>query len=107
MAKRKRVKKTKRRERAALVQAMVKRLTPGFGRWCGEHMPKGTKWDDAASDGVMAECVGNFLCAVFPSMEDKLLHRIATINVRIKARRINVDMPGLARAILRAGGTIT
>ncbi len=103
-------KKQKRREeklqRKRLTADLVKRLTPAFGRWCADHMPKGTKWEEAAADGVMANCVGEYLCSVFPAMPAARLHRIANANVRVKERRINVDMPGIARGILRAGGAI-
>ena len=110
MAKGKGSKKQARREeklkRKRLTAQLIERLTPGFGRWVAEHMPKGTKWDDAARDGAMAKCVGDYLCSVFPSMDNERLHRIAKVNVRVKERRINVDMPGIARGILRAGGAI-
>ena len=100
----KQAKKIKRRERKALADSIVRRLARSFGPWCHEHMPKGTKWDDAAADGVMGECVGNYLCEIFPDMDKEWLRRLAEANVRIKERRINVDMPGIARGILKLGG---
>lgn len=102
---RKKQKREAKLQRKRLTAKMVAVLTPRFGKWCSEHMPKGSSWDDAATGG-MVESVGKWLATEFPSMDPETLDRIAESNVRVKERRINVDMPGLARAILRAGGAI-
>lgn len=100
-------KREAKRRRKELTAKLVARLHPAFGRWCSEHMPKGTKWEEAAGDDGMVRVVGDFLVDAFPSMDEGHLRRIATANVQIKERRINVDMVKIARTILRAKDVIS